>query len=350
MRVATILVGAGLLAGGVALGAYHHRATNSASKANSNTSSPASNAMTSTPEAAPTPGSATANAVQVEMKNVDFRLTDKIVVHIASLEGRLVSAPGHVPVFDDKRSFSVDASSADVTVSARALTNDLNDFVFASPDAPLKKLKVTTKGNELVITGNLAGKGDLPFQSDGIPAVTPDGRIRIQTVKLKALHVPVKGLMDTLGLRTSKLLDTQKVKGITVDKDDLILDPQKIFPPPLIRGRLTSVRVSGNGLALQFRSPEQESARSVFATACGAQNFLAFKGGSVRFGKLTMNDTDLELLDSTPADPFDFSIDRYQQQLEAGFSKTTSTGGLCVHMPDLAKIQGLANDHPAMGN
>lgn len=346
MRIGTILIGAGLLAGGVALGAYHRVASHPA-QSNAGTSASATTASDSNPSASlPTASAAhvsAADTVLVEMKNVDFHLTDKIVIHIASLEGKLAAAPGQIPVFDDKRSFSVDASSADVAVSTQALTNDLNDFVFAKPDAPVKKLRVTTQGNELVIKGLLASKRNLPFESDGVPEVTADGMIRVHTVSLKTLRVPVKGLIDKLGLHTSALLNTQKVDGVTVDGDDLILDPQKILPPPHIRGRLAWARVNGNGLELRFRVPGQESANPAFTTTCGGQNFLAFKGGSVRFGKLTMTDTDLELLDSTPAGPFDFSLDHYQRQLEAGFSKTTVTGGLCVHMPDLAKVATKGN-------
>jgi trans-aconitate methyltransferase len=52
-----------------------------------------------------------------------------------------------------------------------------------------------------------------------------------------------------------------------------------------------------------------------------------------------MNDADLELIDSDPTDPFDFSIDHYKEQLVAGYSKMTPHGGLCVHMPDYSKIK-----------
>ncbi len=289
------------------------------------------------------------------MKNVDFHLTDKIVVHIDSLEGKLAPKPGQISVFDDKQSFALDADEAKVSVTTQALANDLNDFVFAKSDSPLKKLSVSTKGNQLIIKGLLASKGDLPFESDGTVSVTPEGMIRVHTAKVKALHLPVKGLMDMLGVETSNLLNTKKVQGVTVDKDDLILDPEKLFPPPQIRGHLISIVVRNGGMDLEFRSPSAapmaETAQAV--NACGAQNFLAFKGGSVRFGKLTMNDSDLELIDSTPADPFDFSIDHYQQQLTAGYSKMTQRGGLCVHVPDLDKVQATTNanrQQPVAGN
>lgn len=289
------------------------------------------------------------------MKNVDFHLTDTIVVHVAFLEGKLAPKPGQIPVFDDKQSFALDADQANITVSTLALTNDLNDFLFAKRDAPLKKLSVSTKGNLLVIKGLLVSKGGIPFETDGSVSATPDGMIRVHTTKVTALHIPVKGLMDLLGVETATLLSTKKIEALAVDKDDLILDPQKIFPSPQIRGHLTHIAVRDAGVVLKFRSPSVVPSPQMaeVASTCGGQNFLAFKGGAVRFGKLTMKDTDLELVDSTPADPFDFSIDHYAEQLRAGYSKMTPRGGLCVHMPDLNKIQATANakrQQPVAGN
>jgi hypothetical protein len=51
-----------------------------------------------------------------------------------------------------------------------------------------------------------------------------------------------------------------------------------------------------------------------------------------------MTDTDMQLIDADPTDPFDFFPDHYKDQLVAGYSKTTATGGLLVYMPDYGKI------------
>jgi hypothetical protein len=285
-----------------------------------------------------------ANAtVRVGMKNVEFHLTDRIIVHIATLNGKLTTQPGQMPVFDDKTSFGIDVDSANVTVSMAALTNDLNDYVFAKPSAPLKKLSVSTRGKELVVKGLLVSKGGVPFETAGTLSVTPEGMIRVHTTKVKALKLPVKGLMDLLGVETADVLSTKKVEGVTLDKDDLILDPGKILPPPEMTGHLVRVDVENQAIVLEFKSPEQSAKQAGVTGSCGGRNYLAFKGGSVRFGKLTMSDTDLELIDSDPADPFDFAIDHYNDQLVAGYSKMTPKGGLCVHMPDYNKIKQPSN-------
>jgi hypothetical protein len=283
--------------------------------------------------------SASGGTVRIAMKNVKYHLTDQIIVHVGTLNGRLKPKPGGIPLFDDKQSFSIDVDSASVRLSMTALTNDLNDYVFAKPDAPLKKLTASTQGNQLVVKGLLVSKGGIPFETDDTLSITPEGMIRVHTEKVKALHLPVKGLMDMLGLDTATMLNTKKVDGVSVDKDDLILDPGKILPPPELSGHLVSVEVENNEIALVFKPGEGSAKEAALTSTCGGHNYLLFKGGSIRFGKLTMSDADLELLDSDPADPFDFSIDHYQGQLVAGYSKMTPKGGLCVHIPDFDKIK-----------
>jgi len=283
---------------------------------------------------------AAAPAVRAAMKNVDFHLTDRIVVHIGTLSGSLVPVqPGQIPVFDDKKSFVFDVDAANITLSTAALSNDLNDFVFGKAGAPLKNLSATIKGDQLIIKGLLVSKGGVPFESAGTVSVTPDGQVRVHTAKVKAVGIPVKGLMDLLGIETSNLLSTKKVEGVTVDKDDLILDPEAILPPPQIRGRLVAIELKNGAIDLKFDSGRKGAGASEITSACGGRNFLAFKGGTLRFGKLTMTDADLELVDSQPADPFDFSLDRYTEQLAAGYAKVTLKGGLCAHVPDLNKLK-----------
>jgi hypothetical protein len=74
---------------------------------------------------------------------------------------------------------------------------------------------------------------------------------------------------------------------------------------------------------------------------------MFYRGGVLRFGKLTMNDTDMRLVDADPTDPFDFFPDHYKDQLVAGYSKTTATGGLIVYMPDFSKVSKAISPHPA---
>jgi hypothetical protein len=125
----------------------------------------------------------------------------------------------------------------------------------------------------------------------------------------------VKGLLDLLGIDMAKLIDTRKIHGLSFDKDDLILDPPEILPPPHIRGKVTAVRLEGDQIVQVFGT----SAGPSFA-ANETGNYMAYRNNNLRFGKLTMSDADMVLLDMDPRDPFDFYLDHYKDQLVAGYS------------------------------
>jgi hypothetical protein len=53
-----------------------------------------------------------------------------------------------------------------------------------------------------------------------------------------------------------------------------------------------------------------------------------------------MTETDVELVDEDPGDPFDFSVDNWNEQLVAGYSKITPDRGLKQHTPDYNDLPG----------
>jgi hypothetical protein len=277
--------------------------------------------------------------VKMQMRNVDFHFTDHIVTHITSLDGTMSPIGGSMPVFDDKNSFGIDIDSADITITMAALASDMNEFVFAVPGSPIKDLKIKTEDGKLVLSGLLVKKGGVPFETTSSVSLTPEGTIRLHTEKVKALHLPVKGLMDMLGLDTADLINTKKIPGVATDKDDLILDPQKILPPPEMRGHVISVRVIDGAMVLTFGTPGQPAQHPRATNVCGGRNFLSFRGGAIRFGKLQMDQSDMELFNIGTAASFDFSLDGYKDQLVAGYSKVTQRGGLCVHMPEFYAVK-----------
>ena len=68
-------------------------------------------------------------------------------------------------------------------------------------------------------------------------------------------------------------------------------------------------------------------------------NHMAYRGAQLRFGKLTMSDTDLVLIDMDPQDPFDVFLEHYKEQLVAGYTKTTPDFRLRVFRRDFNKVQ-----------
>jgi len=278
---------------------------------------------------------------QVEMVNVNLHLDPALVLRIGHLEGQfLPTRKGRPPTFDDKLSYIVAIDSAEVGISMASMTHAMNTYVFGEPDAPLKDLKLSAEGSQIKQTGTLKKGIGIPFEMVGTMSATPEGKIRIHATKVKAAHLPVNGLMKLFGLDMAKLINTRNTRGITVDDNDLILDPTLMLPPPKMRGRITAVRIQGDEIIQTFGREK----RPLTAHAPHS-NYMAYRGGVLRFGKLTMTDADMRLIDADPSDPFDFFPDHYNEHLVAGYSKTTASGGLLVYMPDYNKIAKPLSPH-----
>jgi hypothetical protein len=145
--------------------------------------------------------------------------------------------------------------------------------------------------------------------------------------------VPVKGVMAMFGLELANLLNTSKVPGIDTDKNDLIVDLAAMLPPPHLRGKISGIRVEADRIVTLFGDggPALEANRT-------KGNYIQFHGNNVRFGKLTMEKSDLLLVDMDPKDPLDWYQDHYQEQLEAGYSKITKDFGLVSYVRDYSKL------------
>jgi len=277
---------------------------------------------------------ATSNPVHVQMHNVMYHFQDNVAVHIRQLAGELVpTRNASLPIFDVKNSFTLRVDAGEMAITVQSLANVLNQYVLAGKDAPVKAVTIKIENGRVKIKGKLHNKGDISFETESTLSVTDDGKIRLHAEKIRALHLPAKGIMDLFGLEIADLIKTGKVQGVKAEKDDLILDPELALPPPHIAGRVTTVRLEGDHIVQIFGDPQKYKWETV-----SAKNYMAYRGNLLRFGKLTMSDTDLVLIDPDPRDAFDFYLDHYKDQLIAGYSKTTSASGLRVFMVDYNKL------------
>jgi hypothetical protein len=243
---------------------------------------------------------------------------------------------------DDKTSFVLAIDTGAVGLSVGDLSRLMNTYVFAYRGAPLRDLSFEIDGQHLVQRGILHKGVDIPFEMTGDVSVTAEGEIRVHPVSMKICSINGQGLMNALGITLAKLIDVSGAKGVRVVGNDLFLDPVKILPPPLIRGRLVQVALQPGRLVQYFGAPDGMSTSLRLAPDSAATNFIQFRGGTMQFGKMFMVRSDMEVVDMTPSDPFDFDIDHYREQLVAGYHRTLPDDGLLVFMPDLNKITAVA--------
>lgn len=274
--------------------------------------------------------------VEVEMHNVNLRVTPDITLHVRHLRGRFVpTGRAEIPYLDDKHSYFVTIDSGEIMLDMGSL-NALMRRTLGNGNSNVANVEISSDDEHRLRQKGVLKKGlPVPFDVRGSVEATPDGRIRVRASKVRGFGLPVSPIMKVFGVEMDDLLKVKPGHGVTVDDNDLILDPQQLVPPPAIRGKVTSVRLTDEGMVQIFGGGE----RLRLSPPAVSKNYIYWRGHELRFGKLMMTETDLELVDDDPSDPFDFSVDDWNAQLIAGYSKNTPNRGLKSHMPDYSDLK-----------
>ena len=265
-------------------------------------------------------------------RNVHFVIDEDLVLEVRHLSGQFVPTGSNPATFDDPTTFSISIADAEVALDMRSLAAMMNRYVFPGDDAPLRDLEIEADGKRLRIHGKMRKGVVVPFTLVGDVSATPQGEVQIVPVELHAAGLPVRGLLDFFGVELDDLIKENKAVGIRIEENAMFLEPRAILPPPQLAGKIVAVEVEGDRLVQRFGGEKNEHAIEPHGVERG--NTMTFRGGVLRFGRLTMDPTDLTLVDADPKDPFLFSLGDYQKHLVAGYSRTLADGSLVTVMPD----------------
>src|SRR5712692_6009359 len=125
---------------------------------------------------------------------------------------------------------------------------------------------------------------------------------------VKSAHVPVQGLIHLFGLDAADLIDYPRDHGFRLERDDLVLDPDRMIPAPSVQGKVI-VHSECDQLIEAFGPTDKDAAqnaRPLSPLRSGPAGYMYFRGGTLRFGKLTMADADLEIVGAAATGPFYF--------------------------------------------
>ncbi len=277
-----------------------------------------------------------------QMRHVNFRVDDGIILQIDNLSGQLLPhRPDKPPTFDDRESMVMVVDGGEAAMSTDSFSQLLNRYVFSYPGTPLTDIQVSADGDRIRQVAVMHKGVSVPTEMVGSVSALPDGRIRFHTESIKAGGVPSKGLMDVMGLQVNKLIKGPGPRGVTIVGDDIIMDLNLMIPPPRVRARVIKVWVDGDRIVQRF-GPRDGTAPMPILTPPdpAAANYMYFRGGTIRFARLTMTDADLQLVDAHPENPLDFALSHYVDQLAAGYSKTTLNGAQITVIPDYRQVRG----------
>ena len=113
----------------------------------------------------------------------------------------------------------------------------------------------------------------VPFSIVASVAATPEGLMMMHPLKVKTAGIPSAKLMSIFGIELDEIVKSRPDRGITFTDNDLFLDPSKMLPPPVTRGKLSKVFVRGDRLVQVFgkgAEPPAPGRRTISGSAAGA--------------------------------------------------------------------------------
>jgi hypothetical protein len=283
--------------------------------------------------AIPVPTEAAAKGpTQTQMRNVDFHVDETTMLDIHSLRGEMVSKEAGAPLnFDNKTTFVLRVDVAKIGMKPASLDNLMNRYVFGYANPPLRNLHASIEGNQLRQEGIMHKLIDIPFTMWADVSAS-DGLIRIHPTKISICGINGIGLLKAVGQNLEKMLAMPKDRGVRAEKNDLLLDPSKMLPPPQVELHLVEAHIEGDELMQVYDAGRHLP--DLAPPYPQEKNYMYYRGGTLRMGKLLMVDADMQVVDTDPSDPFDFFIDRYNEELVAGFSRNEPNYALVVFMRD----------------
>ena len=264
--------------------------------------------------------------------NLMLRKGPEFRIYVRWLKGKMLrTRRDRNPNFDDPDSFVIDIKSGVV----RANIGDIGKFLNAGgvANSPLKNITLLADGDFIKLQGTLHKLISLPVEVLGSVTATADNRIQVHVTKISVLKIPFKGLLGGLHISVSDLFHPEGIPGVEVSGNDIYFDTLKLLPPPHIRGQLSKVRVVTPDIEEVFGNAEDDVARVE-----QWRNFLRLDDGTIDFGKLTMHQVDLIMVDLSNDAWFDLDLNNYQNQLVNGYTRMTPEAGLQIFMPDLETL------------
>ena len=275
-----------------------------------------------------------ASGVPIRMQNVRFKWSDKVYIDTGNIAVRAVPAQGSTVDFDDLSSFHLAMQQSVVQIRPDVLEGMFNESVFNYPHSKLRDLKVTLEQSDNEHVVRVKGSVNVGVWVSFSMTTHLLVDTKTNTLVLDVDHLKVLGLLPIAHLikwkpfRLENIISLPPNKSLIVDGNRMMVKPLGLFPPPRIDGTMSSVVVDDKEIRLAF------AGRPIPAPESSAKNYVYLKGGKSQFGHFRMLDTDILILDQSPADPFVFSLVHYADMIPRSKIDVHDTKSVRVTMPD----------------
>ncbi|MGY4212671.1 hypothetical protein ACVK00_006090 [Burkholderia sp. PvR073] len=276
------------------------------------------------------------NGAMTFLRDVDFRIVDNLGFFIHQLSATLVPTQAGAPiVFDDPTSFEIDVHEGTVTLDNTKLTALFDSYIFGYRNAPLRKLAVSAGDGVIHLQGEMQRDGWVPFSLTGTLAIRDGSQLVFHPSGVRVSGINAQPVMRAANVKMADLLKVETPIARLVG-DDLVMSVDKLMPPPRLKIRITTLRVTPAGLDLTL----DDGSHAGFALPANApQQAMYIRGGDVKFMRSMPMNADILI---SPVDPtkrdqnFVFDLYHYRDQVSAGYFNFDESGAMAIRMPSYA--------------
>ncbi len=280
----------------------------------------------------------------VHLRNVKFLWTADYFVRAKDTDIRMVpKSRGRDIDLDDSTSYTLEVVRGAVMVDFSVLEKLINERTLNYPGAALKNIRLAAGGlgdeKKIVLCGAMRFGVWIDFRMQaGIQVDRAKNRLIIKSERISVMGIPfAKEIIDVLGITLKNLVPIRGDRGITIDGNNLVIDPFVLFPAPSYSGCLDEVGILGSGLELRFKTMEN----FIFPTRIrNVRNDVFLVGGIVKLAAMRLVFSRTQIIDSMPEDDFEFNINDYFRQICRSSTQIVGDGSIVVLMPDYIKTVG----------
>ncbi|MBN3724369.1 hypothetical protein [Burkholderia sp. Ac-20379] len=283
------------------------------------------------------------NGAITMLRDVDFRIVGDLGFYVHQLSATLVPSRAGAPiVFDDPATFSIAVHRGIVTLDDTKLTAVFNNYLFGYRNAPLRKLKVSAGDGTIHLEGEMQRGGWVPFSLTGTLSVRDGSQLVFHPSTVRVQGLDANPVMRAANVKLADLLkiDTPVAK---LTGDDLVMQVDKLMPPPQLKLTVAALRITPAGLDLAF----DDGTHAGFAMPDGApQQAMLIRGGDVKFMRSMPMNADILIAPAQPAArtaPFVFDLYHYRDQVSTGYFNFAPSGAMTIRIPSYTGAKPPAN-------
>lgn len=149
----------------------------------------------------------------------------------------------------------------EIEIAEQDLNNQINAIFDASENKKIKDVKVsiisdnkvTSEGYYLQNLPLTSKPLSIPFSTEGSIKIQPNNIIEMEVSKIKVAGIPVKSLMDTLGIELSEVTGFKDNVGrVELKGNNFLFILEKFTNQSLINGQIKSIQTSDKKVKINF--------------------------------------------------------------------------------------------------